>query len=119
MRWWLGVAFVAILTPSQAVAGEGLIIGLSADQLISCGNFLVGPMQLNGRTFYKFATTIDVSMAVAAGTIPLGQSQMGCEAIVGIENGKVTTAEIRRFGRSPLACAACDRLFADCKYLRR
>jgi hypothetical protein len=67
MRWWLGVALVAILIPSQAVGGEGLIIDLSADQPVSCGNFLVGPMQLNGITFYKFATTTDVSMAVAAG----------------------------------------------------
>jgi hypothetical protein len=119
MRWWLGVALVAVLTPSPVVAGEGLIIGLSVDQLLSCGNFLVGPVQLSGRTFYKFATTIDISVAVAAGTIPQSESPMGCEAIVGFENGKVTTAEIRRLSRSPLACAACDRLFSDCKYLRR
>jgi hypothetical protein len=119
MRWWLGVSLAAVLAHSPAVAGDGLVMGLSEAQLLSCGQFLVGQMQRDGKTFYKFAQVLtnEGSKAVPAGLI--GEQRDGCEASVGIENDRVATVETKQFSGSLLSCFACLRLFAECKYLRR
>jgi hypothetical protein len=38
MRWWLGV-FLAMLIHSPAQAIEGLVIGISADDVLACGRY--------------------------------------------------------------------------------
>ena len=119
MRWWSGVSLAAVLIHTPAMAGDGLVMGLSEDQLLSCGHLYVGRVQLNGKTFHKFFSASEVKMAAAAGSIPLGQSHDGCEGIVGIENGKVTTVETKQLNNSLLSCFACRRIFSDCKFLRR
>lgn len=118
MRWWLGI-FLAILIPSPAMAIDGLVIGLSEEQLLSCGHSYVGQIQLKDKTFYKFFATSDVKKVATAGRITLDDIQNGCEGIVGIENGKVTTVETKRLTGSLLSSIACRILFSDCKFLRR
>jgi hypothetical protein len=116
MRWWLGIS-LAVLIPSPAMAIDGLVIGLSEEQLLSCGHSYVGWIQMNDKTFYKFFATSEVQKA--ARSISLADIQNGCEGIVGIEKGKVTTVETKQLNSSLLSCFACLRLFSDCKYLRR
>ena len=77
MRWWLGVSLAAVLFHTPAMAGDGLVMGLSEDQLLSCGHLYVGRVQLNGKTFHKFFSASEVKMAAAAGSIPRSQSQNG------------------------------------------
>jgi hypothetical protein len=116
MRWLLGISF-AVLFQSPAMAIDGLVIGLSEDQLLACGHSYVGRVQLNDKTFYKFFATSEVKFA--AGSTSLDHSQNGCEGIVGIENGKVTTVETKPSTSSLLSRFACRILFSDCKFLRR
>jgi hypothetical protein len=118
MRWLLGIA-LAMLIHSPAMAIDGLVMGLSEDQLLSCAHSYVGRIQLNDKTFHKFFAPSEAKMAAAAESISLGHSQNGCEGIVGIENGKVTTVEIKQLNSSLLSCFACLRLFSECKFLRR
>ena len=118
--WWLAI-FIALLTCSPAIAGEGLIKGLSEDDLLSCGLFFIDRTQRDGKTFYRFAQTLTAqgtSRAIPA-SLFLGEHPDGCEASVGIEDGKVATMETKQFSGSLLACFACLRIFSECKYLRR
>ena len=118
MRWWLGIS-LAVLIPSPAMAIDGLVIGLSQEQLFSCGHSYVGQIQLKDKTFYKFIATSEVKKGAAAGSISFHDIQNGCEGIVGIENGKVTTVEIKQLTSSLLSSFACHILFSDCKFQRR
>jgi hypothetical protein len=119
MRWWFGI-FLAALVASPAAAIEGLVIGISADEVLSCGSFFVGEVHREGKTFYKFAQvlTSEGSKPAPAG-LPVSEYQNGCEASVGIENGRVTSVTTKQFSDSLMACFACMRLFSECKYLRR
>jgi hypothetical protein len=101
------------------MAIDGLVIGLIEDQLLSCGHSYVGRIQLNDKTFHKFFATSEGKMAAAAGGISLGQSQNGCEGIVGIEDGKVTTVETKQLSSSLISSFACRRHFSQCKFVRR
>ena len=118
MRWWLGIS-LAVLIHSPAMALDGLVMGLSEDQLLSCSQRYIGQVQLNGKTFHRFVATTEVSMAAAVGSVLPSQSQVGCEAIVGIENGKVAKVETKQLNESLLSCFACQRIFSDCKFVRR
>jgi hypothetical protein len=116
MRWLLGIA-LAMLIHSPAMAIDGLVMGLSEDQLLSCAHSYVGRIQLNDKTFHKFFAISEAKIAAAAGGISF--SPNGCEGIVGIENGKVTSVETRQLSSSLLSSLACCRLFTECKFLRR
>ena len=118
MRWWLGIS-LAVLIHSPAMAVDGLVMGLSEDQLLSCAHSYVGRIQLNDKTFHKFFATSEEKMAAAAGGISFSQSPNGCEGIVGIENGKVTSVETKQLSSSLLSSFACRRLFTECKFVRR
>jgi len=118
MRWLLGIS-LAVLLPSPAMAIDGLIIGLSEDQLLSCGHSYVGQIQLNDKLYYKFYAANEVKKRATTGHNSLEDIQAGCEGLVGIENGKVTTVEIKQLNSSVLSSFACHILFSDCKYLRR
>jgi hypothetical protein len=118
MRLWLGIS-LAVLIPSPAMAIDGLVIGLSEEQLLSCGHSYVDQIQLKEKTFYKFVATSEVKKGAAAGDISLHDVQNGCEGIVGIEKGMVTTVEIKQLSSSLLSTFACHILFSDCKFLRR
>lgn len=118
MRWWLGI-YLAVFIPSPAMAIDGLVIGLSQEQLFSCGHSYVGQIRLKDKTFYKFFATSEVKKAATAGRVTHDDIQNGCEGIVGIENGKVTTVETKQMTSSFLSRFACHILFSDCKFLRR
>jgi hypothetical protein len=53
-----------------ALAGADRIIGLTEDELITCTGFPAAQMQVNGKTFYKFALTSEGGAAVPAGKHP-------------------------------------------------
>jgi hypothetical protein len=117
--WWAG-CFLALLIHAPATAGQGLVVGLSADELLGCSPEPTAMTQLNGKSIYEFVLTSDVSGVLPAVNVqPLGQSQFGCRATVEIENGKVVAASLQKLGRSPLACFVCYNLFSECKYIRR
>lgn len=85
MRLLLLILIVSVVTSSLVTAGESKIVGLSEDELISCAGFPAGQMQLNDKTFYKFASTSEGGAAFPAGGIVLfGRHQNGCEATVGV-----------------------------------
>ena len=119
MRWGF-IVFLVLLTCSPAIAGEGLVKGLSEDELLSCSQFFIGRIQRDGKTFYRFAQTLTpqgTGRAIPA-SLFLGEQPNGCEASVGIENGKVATVETKQFSNSLLASRMLAK-FSECKYLRR
>ena len=116
MRLLLLLLVVTVATPSLVLAGETNIVGLSEEELISCAGFPTAQMQLNGKTFYKFSTISESGAAVPAGGIVIfGKRQNGCEATVGVENGKVVSVKTKRLNWSLPSLTACNRLFSGCK----
>jgi hypothetical protein len=57
MRWWFGIILAAMVN-SPAAAIEGLVIGISAEEVLACGKFFVSQAQHDGKTFYKFAQVL-------------------------------------------------------------
>ena len=115
MRLLLVLLVVSIVTPSLVKAGEVELVGLTEDELISCAGFPAVQMQLKGKTFYKFSTISESGAAVPAGGIVIfGKRQNGCEATVGVENGKVVSVKTKRLNWSLPSLTACSRLFSGC-----
>jgi hypothetical protein len=107
--------FITAWTSFPALANDGLVVGLTADQLLSCGRYFVESKQLEGKTLLKFSSALEGSAVVQAAS---DQSD-GCEATVTIENGKAVALQTRQFDESVLSCFACQQVFSECKYLRR
>lgn len=110
-------AIQSIVSSSLAAnAGKDQIFGLTEAELITCAGFPVAQMQANGITFYKFEVTSEGGAAVPTGSIVVfGKRRNGCEATVGIQDGRVATVKTKRLNRSLPSILACRNLFTDCK----